>query len=72
MADRMEKEVRALAQSALADSPIHDLRGLQVQQRNGDLIISGSVSRFYHKQLAQEIVLSCCKGGGVVNSIFVR
>ena len=44
------------AQSALEASPIYDLRGLQVDEHDGTLTISGRVSSFYHKQLAQEIV----------------
>ena len=48
-------EAQPRAQTALASSPIYDLRELQVEQRNGSLVISGRVSSFYHKQLAQEV-----------------
>jgi hypothetical protein len=36
-----------------------------------DLIISGTVSCFYHKQLAQEVVRSVADGMGVINSVEV-
>jgi len=71
MAENSATDVRVQAQQALSHSSIRDLRNLQVERRNGDLVISGSVSRFYHKQLAQEIVLSICNRG-VVNSVEVQ
>ncbi len=64
--------VQPRAQTALANSPIYDLRSLQVDHRGDTLLISGSVSSFYHKQLAQEVVRSVCKGIEVVNSIRVE
>jgi len=36
------------------------------------LLISGNVSSYYHKQLAQELVRSVCKDSDVVNSIEVE
>lgn len=66
------REIQPRAQTALANSPIHELRSLQVEERGDALLISGSVSTFYHKQLAQEVVRSVCKGTEVVNSIRVE
>lgn len=60
------------AQSALASSPIFDLRDLQVEQCDDALLISGSVSSFYHKQLAQEVVRAVAHGVPVVNTIRVE
>jgi hypothetical protein len=60
------------AQAALANSPFFELHDLIVEQRDGTLFISGKVSSFYHKQLAQEVVRSVCKGIGVTNSIKVE
>jgi hypothetical protein len=54
-------DVRPRAQTALASSPIFELRDLRVDQENASLLISGSVSSFYHKQLAQEVVRAVCK-----------
>ena len=66
------EDVQPRAQTALASSPIYELRDLQVEQREGILLISGSVSSFYHKQLAQEVVRSVCAGIEVKNSILVE
>ncbi|MBN2475122.1 MAG: BON domain-containing protein [Pirellulales bacterium] len=66
------QEVHPRAQTALASSPIYELRDLQVQQQDETLLISGAVSSYYHKQLAQEVVRSVCRGIEVVNSIRVK
>jgi len=66
------KDVQPRAQMALSSSPIYELRDLQVEQREGTLLISGSVSSYYHKQLAQEVVRSVCEGIEVNNSILVE
>ena len=61
MAIRSPANVQPRAQAALRSSSISDLRGLCVEQRNGALVISGAVSSFYHKQLAQEVVWALCR-----------
>jgi hypothetical protein len=65
-------DVRPRAQAALANSPFYELRELLVEARDGALLISGRVTSFYHKQLAQEVVRSVCTGAAVVNSINVE
>jgi hypothetical protein len=65
-------EVRPRAQAALASSPFYELRELSVEVRNDALLISGRVSSFYHKQLAQEVVRSVCIDAQVVNTIDVQ
>ena len=74
MAEVSVSEVQPRAQSALASSPIYELRDLLVQQHNGSLLISGTVSSFYHKQLAQEVVRTVCESIAVevINSIRVQ
>ena len=72
MATTIADTVQPRAQAALTNSPFYELRELQVGQRNGALLISGCVSSFYHKQLAQEVVRSVCAGIEVVNSIRVE
>ena len=72
MPTTLANDVQPRAQTALAGSPIYELRDLQVEQSDGILLISGSVSSFYHKQLAQEVVRSVCKGIEVHNSIRVE
>lgn len=67
----VHKDARDLAQAALLASSVYDLRALQVHRRNGSLVIFGSVSRFYHKQLAQELVLGISREINVINEIIV-
>jgi hypothetical protein len=77
MAHASANVVQPRAQQALASSPIYELRDLQVEQHQGNLLISGVVSSFYYKQLAQEVVRAVCKECAdldveLVNSIQVR
>ena len=72
MADQITIEsVQSRAQSALSNSPIFDLRGLSVEEVEGGLLLTGSVSSYYHKQLAQEAVRTVALGVPVMNSIRV-
>jgi len=64
--------VRPRAETALSDNSIFELRILQIDQHDQALVISGRVSSFYHKQLAQEAVLAVCEGLKVINSIDVE
>jgi len=66
------KDGQPRAQSALAASPVYALRELHVEQQGDALLISGRVTSFYHKQLAQEVVRHAAEGVEVVNSIHVR
>ncbi len=66
------KDVQKRAQKALCASPFYALRELQVEQDGDTLLISGLVSSFYHKQLAQEVVRHAAEGVEVINSIEVR
>lgn len=75
MAHLSARDVQPRAQIALANSPILELRDLRVDRENTTLLISGTVSSFYHKQLAQEVVRAVCrecKDIELVNSIRVR
>ena len=60
------------ARAALAKSPIFDLRELRVEMFRDSLVISGTVSSFYHKQLAQEVVRTASEGAELVNTIHVQ
>ncbi len=64
-------DVQPRAQAALSNSPFYELRELQVARRDGSLMISGVVSSFYHKQLAQEVVRSVCNDLEIINTIRV-
>jgi hypothetical protein len=64
-------EAHTRAQGALHASPIYALRELQVDGAGDEIRISGHVATFYHKQLAQELVLSVAQGKRVVNAVSV-
>ena len=72
MADSSAKTIQPRAQKALSASPVFALRELRVDEREERLMISGLVSSFYHKQLAQEVVRAVAEGIEVVNTITVR
>lgn len=50
------KDVRARAQVALTESPIHSHRDVRVERDGETIVLVGLVDTFYHKQLAQELV----------------
>ena len=58
-------------QAALAASPLMALRQLMAEQTDGRIHISGSVSSFYQKQQAQELVRAKAPGLIVVNEVEV-
>ena len=65
-------ELQPRAQAALVSSPFYELRELHVEWRDEALQLSGCVSSYYHKQLAQEVVRSVCGNTLVINSICVE
>ncbi|MCS7238420.1 MAG: hypothetical protein NZ899_09125 [Thermoguttaceae bacterium] len=62
------------AQRALARSPIGELRLLRVEETTEGVVLLGVVSRYYFKQLAQELVLPFCEQARcqLINRVFVR
>ncbi|HEX3997340.1 MAG TPA: BON domain-containing protein [Pirellulales bacterium] len=64
-------DLRTAAQAALTDGPIAALRGVRVEQAGNSLLLSGMVTSFYHKQLAQEQVRLAVGDVEIVNSIVV-
>ena len=74
MATGLSANAHVRAQTALQNSPIVELHDLRVEPRDGTLVVSGNVSSFYHKQLAQEVVWALCREIGVelVNQIRVQ
>ena len=62
------KRIETRANYALAKSPIFALRELRVESESNTLLISGRVSSFYHKQLAQEVVRAVAGECRLVNS----
>ena len=64
-------QLYAVAQHALASSGVYALRDLTVEPHNEGLLITGAVSSFYLKQLAQEVVLAAAGAVELVNSVRV-
>lgn len=60
------------AQAALASSSVVELRDLTVCCEGEQLLISGSVQCFYHKQLAQETVRQHAADLRLVNQVYVE
>ena len=62
----------AEARAALLTSPIYDLRDIDIQRDGDSLYLSGKVTTFYHKQLAQEAVRLAAPGFHLHNSVDVE
>jgi hypothetical protein len=69
--EQQADDLRALAQAALADGAVTALRDVRVDQVGNSLLLSGMVTSFYHKQLAQEQVRLAVGEIEIVNSIVV-
>ena len=72
MLETSEQAVPQAATDALASSPVRELRELRVDGNSTQLHLTGRVSSFYHKQLAQEAVRSVTEGRQIVNRVLVR
>jgi hypothetical protein len=59
------------AAQALRQSPIPALRKLQVEETDLEVVLSGSVSSYYLKQLAQETVMPLLGGRELLNRVRV-
>ncbi len=73
MVDTIEQreETELEARALLQNSPIGELRELQIECNAEHLLISGRVCCFYHKQLAQETVRGAASGLQVLNTVNV-
>jgi hypothetical protein len=60
------------AEAVLAQSKVLRSRGLSVSSRDGQLILRGKVSLFYHKQLAQELIRAEIPDVMLINEIQVH
>lgn len=70
--DVRRSDVQRLAQSAPTINPVYSLRDLTVESRDDAILISGSVTSFYHKQLVQEAVCAVAGRMNVVNAVHVE
>ena len=59
------------ARQALRQSPIPALRTLQVEETDHQIVLSGSVSSYYLKQLAQETIMPILDGRELHNRLTV-
>ncbi|QDV66936.1 hypothetical protein Poly24_06250 [Rosistilla carotiformis] len=71
MIDTLEPQSSMQARNRLHESPITELRDLEIVEDGECLCISGRVRSFYHKQLAQETVRQTAPGWTVVNRVAV-
>jgi osmotically-inducible protein OsmY len=59
------------ARQALRQSPIPALRRLQVEETDHQVVLSGAVSSYYLKQLAQETIMPILDGRELHNQLTV-
>jgi osmotically-inducible protein OsmY len=54
----VRRQLHAKVHSALADIPYFAGRRLGVELRDNDVVLSGVLDSYFHKQMAQESILS--------------
>ena len=59
------------ATAVLANSSVHELRQLRVDETANEIQLHGKVRSFYHKQLAQEALRPIADGRRVINHVDV-
>jgi hypothetical protein len=61
----------ARAAALLRDNPVNDLRRLEVIETDSDVTITGIVTSYYLKQMAQETVRPALAGRRLRNKVIV-
>jgi hypothetical protein len=64
-------DFRPRAAMLLRENPVNDLRRLDVVESESEIIISGIVSSYYLKQMAQEAVRPALGGRRLRNKVIV-
>ncbi len=64
-------EPPAHAAALLRDNPVNDLRLLNVTESDSEIVISGIVSSYYLKQMAQEAIRPALGGRRLRNTVLV-
>jgi hypothetical protein len=64
-------EPPARAAALLRDNPVNDLRRLEVIETDSDVTITGIVTSYYLKQMAQEAVRPALAGRRLRNKVIV-
>jgi hypothetical protein len=67
----MSASVQSPAVLALQQSPIPALRKLKIEETEQGIVITGSVSSYYLKQLAQETIMPVLERRELVNRVEV-
>ena len=71
MIDSTYCDVTGRIRLLLVESPISDVRHIQVEQHGDQLVLRGRVRTFYAKQMAQETVRQAASDLRIVNSVSV-
>ena len=66
-----QKQLSALAHHKMRSSSYPLLRSIRCDCRDGVITLSGQVSSYFLKQMAQELILDLCRGEHVANQIEV-
>jgi hypothetical protein len=61
----------ARAAALLRDNPVNDLRRLEVMESDSEVIITGIVTSYYLKQMAQEAIRPAVNGRRLRNKVIV-
>lgn len=61
----------ARAASLLRENPVNDLRRLEVMENDAEIIITGIVTSYYLKQMAQETIRPALAGRKLRNKVIV-
>lgn len=64
-------ESPARAAALLRDNPVNDLRRLEVMESDSEVIITGIVTSYYLKQMAQEAIRPAVNGRRLRNRVIV-
>jgi hypothetical protein len=64
-------ESPARAAALLRDNPVNDLRRLEVMESDAEVIITGIVTSYYLKQMAQEAIRPAVNGRRLRNKVIV-
>lgn len=59
------------ATALLRDNPVNDLRRLEVIESESDIVITGIVTSYYLKQMAQEAIRPALAGRRLRNKVLV-
>jgi osmotically-inducible protein OsmY len=71
MIDAGVRDVAARLRVLLLESPIAEIRHVNVEQKGDRVLLAGKVRSFYAKQMAQETIRGAARGLQIVNDVKV-